>query len=119
MRWNLKQTQPDRVQALAEQISSLGFFQKSPAVSCILAKLLLLRGIDSPASAVPFLSPSLDYLHSPYLMTGMRAAIDRLDSAIERERARTGNTNVGRNKVDPDWGVELVIFSPEDVTVLI
>lgn len=84
MRWNLKQTQPDRVQALAEQISSLGFFQKSPAVSCILAKLLLLRGIDSPTSAAPFLSPSLDHLHSPYLMTGMRAAIDRLDAAIER-----------------------------------
>ncbi len=84
MRWNLKQTQPARVQVLAEQISSLGFFQKSPAVSRILAKLLLLRGIDSPASAVPFLSPSLDSLHSPYLMTGMRAAIDRLDSAIER-----------------------------------
>ncbi len=84
MRWNLKQTHPDRVQALAEQISSLGFFQKSPAVGSILAKLLLLRGIDSPASAGPFLSPSLDHLHSPYLMTGMRAAIDRLDSAIER-----------------------------------
>ncbi len=84
MRWNLKQSQTDRVQALAEQISSLGFFQKSPAVGSILAKLLLLRGIDSPASAGPFLSPSLDHLHSPYLMTGMRAAIDRLDSAIER-----------------------------------
>jgi len=84
VRWNLKQTQPDRVQALAEQISSLGFFQKSPAVSCILAKLLLLRGIDSPTSAAPFLSPSLDHLHSPYLMTGTRAAIDRLDAAIER-----------------------------------
>jgi len=84
VRWNLKQTHPDRVQALAEQISSLGFFQKSPAVGSILAKLLLLRGIDSPASAGPFLSPSLDHLHSPYLMTGMRAAIDRLDSAIER-----------------------------------
>jgi len=84
VRWNLKQSQTDRVQALAEQISSLGFFQKSPAVGSILAKLLLLRGIDSPASAGPFLSPSLDHLHSPYLMTGMRAAIDRLDSAIER-----------------------------------
>jgi len=84
VRWNLKQTHPARVQALAEQISSLGFFQKSPAVGSILAKLLLLRGIDSPASAGPFLSPSLDHLHSPYLMTGMRAAIDRLDSAIER-----------------------------------
>ena len=83
MRWNLNQTQPDRVQTLAEQVSSL-IFQKSPAVGSILAKLLLLRGIDSPASAGPFLSPSLDHLHSPYLMTGMRAAIDRLDSAIER-----------------------------------
>jgi single-stranded-DNA-specific exonuclease len=84
VRWNLKQTQPDRVQELAQQISSLGFHEKSPAVRSILAKLLLLRGIDSPASALPFLSSSLDSLHSPYLMTGMKAAINRLDSAIER-----------------------------------
>jgi len=33
---------------------------------------------------LPFLSPSLDHLHSPYLMTGMKTAVDRLDAAIER-----------------------------------
>ncbi len=32
-----------------------------------------------------FLSPSIDHLHSPYLLTGMKAAVERLDAAIERK----------------------------------
>ena len=34
--------------------------------------------------AQEFLSPSLSHLHSPYLMTGLRAAVERLRAAIER-----------------------------------
>jgi single-stranded-DNA-specific exonuclease len=45
------------------------------------ARLLALRGI-TPANAEKFLSPSLDHLHSPYLMRGMTAAIERLSAAI-------------------------------------
>ena len=51
----------------------------------ILAKLLLLRGIQSPESAISFLSPSISHLHSPYLLSGMKAAVERLDAAIERK----------------------------------
>jgi single-stranded-DNA-specific exonuclease len=85
VRWNFKQAQPERVQALADGISSLPFLRADPTLSPTLSKLLVLRGIDSPESALLFLSPSLDHLHSPYLMTGMKAAIDRLDAAIERK----------------------------------
>jgi len=70
---------------MQEGISLLPGLQKNPALSKILAKLLLLRGVDSPEAAALFLTPSLAHLHSPYLMEGMKSAIDRLDAAIERQ----------------------------------
>ncbi len=73
------------MRALQEGISLLPGLQKNPALSKILAKLLLLRGVDSPEAAALFLTPSLAHLHSPYLMEGMKSAIDRLDAAIERQ----------------------------------
>ena len=50
-----------------------------------LAQLLLQRGIETSEAAARFLSPRISQLHSPYLMTGMKAAIDRLDAAIDRK----------------------------------
>jgi single-stranded-DNA-specific exonuclease len=44
-----------------------------------------MRGIDDAPSAERYLSPKLADLHSPYQMLGMKAAIDRLDAAIERK----------------------------------
>ena len=85
MRWNLREVEPAAVQALAEAISSLDSLFKSPQLSAIVAKLLLLRGITTPEAAAAFLSPSLDQLHSPLLMTGMKAAVERLERAIERK----------------------------------
>jgi single-stranded-DNA-specific exonuclease len=73
------------VRTLAEAISSLDLFRKLPSSSAIIARLLLLRGIDTPEAAAHFLTPSLDQLHSPLLMTGMKAAVDRLEAAIERK----------------------------------
>ena len=71
MRWSF--SNPD-----AAQVESLCSEAK---VSPIVARLLALRGI-TPANAEKFLSPSLDHLHSPYLMRGMTAAIERLSAAI-------------------------------------
>jgi single-stranded-DNA-specific exonuclease len=51
-------------------------------VSPLLARLLVLRGITSASAAAQFLNPSLDQLHSPYLMRGMTLAIERLSAAI-------------------------------------
>jgi len=50
-----------------------------------LAQLLVLRGISDSELALRFLAPSLDHLHSPFLMRGMKVALDRLDAAIERK----------------------------------
>ncbi len=85
MRWNVSDVEPVAVQAFAEAISSLDCLPKSPQLNAIVAKLLLLRGITTPEAAAAFLSPSLDQLHSPLLMTGMKAAVERLEAAIERK----------------------------------
>ncbi len=50
----------------------------------LLARLLTVRGIGTADDAKKFLSPSLADLHDPYLMTGLRAAVERLRAAIER-----------------------------------
>jgi single-stranded-DNA-specific exonuclease len=83
VRWNFTQLPANHVENMAETITPLlggdGF------VRTTLAGLLLRRGIDTPEAALNFLSPSIDHLHSPYLLTGMRAAIERLNAAIERK----------------------------------
>ena len=49
--------------------------------------MLLARGITTADAARTFLEPKLGDLHSPYLMTGMREAVERLSAAIAtRER---------------------------------
>ena len=72
MRWNPLIADESTIEKLATEAH----------VSPLLARLLTLRGITDPAAAVRFLSPSLDQLHSPYLMRGMGVAIERLSTAI-------------------------------------
>ena len=75
MRWVLRNADPQQVQTLAPDMS----------LPVWLARLLAARGIVSADDAKRFLSPSLDDLHSPYLMTGLRAAVERLRAANERD----------------------------------
>ena len=79
MKWIPKTADPAQVQLLASQLSL-----KNADVAPILARLLVMRGITEPEAAEHFLKPSLAQLHSPYLMTGMKAAVDRIEAAIER-----------------------------------
>jgi single-stranded-DNA-specific exonuclease len=72
MRWNL--LTPDA--AAVETLCSEACLPKT------VARMLALRGIATAAGAEAFLSPSLVQLHSPYLMTGMQAAVDRLCAAV-------------------------------------
>ena len=44
-----------------------------------------MRGISDGPTADQFLAPSLAQLHSPYLMSGMKTAVDRIEAAIERK----------------------------------
>jgi single-stranded-DNA-specific exonuclease len=74
MRWLAKSADPLSVQSLAAALDS------DPTGK--LASLLVLRGICDRDAAERFLAPSLAHLHSPYALTGMKAAVERLAGAI-------------------------------------
>jgi single-stranded-DNA-specific exonuclease len=46
------------------------------------ARVLAARGLTDPQTAQRFLTPQLEHLHSPALLTGMKEALDRLRAAI-------------------------------------
>jgi single-stranded-DNA-specific exonuclease len=53
----------------------------------VVARLLCQRGLADPAEATRFLNPSLDQLHDPMRLAGMKVAVERLRAALEkRER---------------------------------
>ena len=91
-RWELAAADPAQVQTLAAALCDLPQlpFNRSArnaaqrdAASRTLARLLIRRGLTDAESAARFLTPSVDHLHSPEQMTGLRCAVDRLDAAIE------------------------------------
>ena len=53
----------------------------SLAIPPILAQLLIRRGIDTVEAARTFLNPSLQQLSDPFLLTGMREAVERITQA--------------------------------------
>jgi single-stranded-DNA-specific exonuclease len=86
MRWVLKTADEASVQTFAAALSaptSLGL--KNPELAATVARLLLTRGISGIDAAQPFLAPSLSHLHSPFLMAGMKLAIDRVETAIDNK----------------------------------
>ncbi len=87
MQWIQKPSNRDLVESLTTSLRSDSGFRGIASVrtASILAPLLVRRGIIDPESAQRFLKPSLSDLHSPEQMAGLRAAVDRLDAAIERK----------------------------------
>ena len=86
MKWLPKTIDAVQIELLATALfsnTSLGL--KTPPLASTLARLLVMRGVNDPETAERFLAPSLADLHSPYLMAGMKAAVDRLDAAIENK----------------------------------
>src|SRR5258708_18252429 len=84
MRWVQKTVDSATVEILAAHLRaypSLGL--NNPSLASKVARLLLMRGISGVEAAQTFLAPSLAHLHSPYLMSGMKAAVDRIGAAIE------------------------------------
>lgn len=75
MRWVINSFNAELAAKLASQINVL------PLIS----QLLIQRGISDTASATKFLNPRIEHLHSPYLMSGMKIAVERLRAAIERK----------------------------------
>jgi single-stranded-DNA-specific exonuclease len=80
MRWLQKPADADQIKSLAAALGNS--FPKSKAAPT-LSRLLVNRGITDIESAERFLNPSISQLHSPYLMAGMKQAVDRIEAAIE------------------------------------
>src|SRR5438270_5590809 len=70
-RWNFCAPDPIQVERIRAE----------SGVAPLLARLLALRGVTAE-NAQAFLAPSLDQMHSPYLMRGMQTAVERLSAAI-------------------------------------
>jgi single-stranded-DNA-specific exonuclease len=94
VRWELAAEDPAQVQSMAAALRDLPALHLShPASNGVnrgapihtLARLLICRGISDAESAARFLAPSVSHLHAPEQMAGLRAAVDRLDVAIERQ----------------------------------
>jgi single-stranded-DNA-specific exonuclease len=88
MRWDLKTADSGVVEHLAAELSLQPSLRlKDPQIARTLARLLVMRGITEAEAAERFLSPSLSHLYSPYLMAGMKTAVDRIESAIENKES--------------------------------
>jgi single-stranded-DNA-specific exonuclease len=74
MRWQFANPDPVLVETLRAEAN----------VPPLIARLLALRGVAA-ADATRYLSPSLHDLHSPYLMRGMAAAVERISGAIANQ----------------------------------
>ena len=91
VRWISNSIDPAKARALALGLRDLemhdSYANVLPRLSnenmFVLAGQLLRRGIEEAEPAAKFLAPSLDHLHDPLRMSGMRAAIDRLEAAID------------------------------------
>ncbi len=95
MRWALRNAESRDVQRLALETG----------LPISTARLVAVRGIQTADQAHKFLTPSLQDLHSPSLMTGLRVAVERLRAAIER-----GETVLIYGDYDVDGTTAIVIL---------
>ena len=57
---------------------------REASLPLLVAELLMARGIDTAPAVAAFFQPEISQLHDPYLMLGMRAAVERIVLAVER-----------------------------------
>ena len=84
MRWTSNPVDGKKSRPLASALVDLKLNVAANSLP-VLADLLLRRGISDPEVAARFLAPSLDHLHDPLQMSGMKLALDRLEAAVERK----------------------------------
>ncbi len=75
-RWNLISADVNHTRALQDALK----------IHPILCELLAQRGITDFEAAKKFFRPSLEHLHSPWLMKDMRKAVDRVNEAIQKNQ---------------------------------
>lgn len=74
-RWNILNADSATVAALQEQLK----------ISPILCELLVQRGIVDFDAAKKFFRPQIEHLHSPWLMKDMKKAVERIQTAFDKE----------------------------------
>jgi single-stranded-DNA-specific exonuclease len=84
MRWTSKPPNIPKSKVLAAALNDSSL-KIAPDALNVLTDLLVSRGIEESDTAALFLSPTIGDLHDPLLMRGMKAALDRLDAALERK----------------------------------
>ena len=62
---------------------ALRAFCDNLGISKALGRILALRGLQDEEAALKFLHPDASQLHPPFLMLGMREAVQRIVRAIE------------------------------------
>lgn len=72
-RWTLKPAEEQEVEHLHEALK----------INPVLCRLLVVRGIKDYDSAKTFFRPSLEQLHDPFIMKGMKEAATRIIDAFE------------------------------------
>ena len=74
-RWNILKADSATVTALQDQLK----------ISPILCELLVQRGIVDFDAAKKFFRPQIEHLHSPWLMKDMKKAVERIQTAFDKE----------------------------------
>lgn len=74
-RWNI----------LSSETADVASLQASLKINPILCSILVQRGITDFEKAKEFFRPSLEHLHSPWLMKDMQKAVNRIISAFEKK----------------------------------
>ena len=69
---------------VAADAAAVGAMAAALAVPPVIARLLWQRGFSDVDAARRFLAPDLGQLHDPFLLAGMREAVDRVLGAIAR-----------------------------------
>ncbi|MBK5272732.1 MAG: single-stranded-DNA-specific exonuclease RecJ [Bacteroidia bacterium] len=73
-RWNILTTDKNKIDSLYQSLK----------VNPVLCKILVQRGIETIETAKNFFRPSLNDLHSPWLMKDMDKAVERIITGIDR-----------------------------------
>lgn len=75
-KWNLEEKN--------KEVAVIPDFFKKENISDALARIMIRRGINSEDILIPFLHGSLNELENPFVMKGMKSAVDRILIAINK-----------------------------------